>query len=386
MKILKHICILSLHYPTPENPTKYPFVDQLACSFADEGRKVSVISPIPRLKRKAWGYQSSFWQRKTPNGNFVDVYQPDAPSFSVLKLGPVNTGLWTYRSFLNAAQRQIQRMDFPVDALYGHFLAPSGAAAAQLGIRLGVPSFCAFGESRIEVTARMLGMDRLRAELAPLSGIISVSSDNRRVLLENRLCREEQVGVFPNGVNRRLFRPMDRTAARVHLGLPGDGVIGVFTGSFDERKGVLRTQQAALEAGGIKMLYLGGGPQAPEGENVLFKGRVPHAQIPEYLSAADFFVLPTRAEGCCNALVEAMACGLPIISSNGAYNDDILAPDYAMRVDPDDVSGLARAMRTLSQDEALRRQMGCAALAASERLDVDARARAILRFMDERGE
>lgn len=377
--MLERLCILTSHFPTPENPTRYPFVDQLACSFADAGRAVSVVVPgKPNARYRP------HWRRETPGGRFLEVYEPAAPSFSCKNLGPIHTGRWTYRAFLRAARAQIKRLPQRPDAIYAHFLAPSGCAAAQLGAAMGLPSFCAYGESSLW-TVNMLGLDCARAQFAPITGVISVSSENKRILVENRLCPAERIGVFPNGVQHGLFYPRDRAAMRAKLGLPQGEVIGIFTGSFDERKGALRAQAAAAAAG-LKMLFLGGGPLLPAGDNVLFAGKVAHASIAEYLSAADFFVLPTRSEGCCNAIIEAMACGLPIVSSVGAFNDDILAATYALRVDPDDAPALQRALCLFMADRDLRARMGAAARQASLRFDVDARAADILQFMEERAQ
>jgi hypothetical protein len=79
----------------------------------------------------------------------------------------------------------------------------------------------------------------------------------------------------------------------------------------------------------------------------LFKGRLPHALVPEYLSCSDVFVLPTLAEGCSNAIVEAMACGLPIISSNLPFNTDILDESNAILIDPMKVEEIAKAIQVL---------------------------------------
>ncbi len=129
------------------------------------------------------------------------------------------------------------------------------------------------------------------------------------------------------------------------------------------------------------MVYIGGGAKKPEGSNILFCGKLQHEIIPKYLSAADFFILPTKAEGCCNAIVEAMACGLPIISANGAYNDDILSDEYSIRTDPDDIHAMAEAIRTLQDNPEKRVSMSVAAAEASRRFDIFDRACAIIEFM-----
>ncbi len=214
-----------------------------------------------------------------------------------------------------------------------------------------------------------------------MSGIVSVSTENKRVLIENKLFREEDIEVFPNGADHSLFCPGDKRTIRKEYGLPEDAFIGAFTGSFNDDKGVLRAQKAAVKAGNVRMIYIGGGVQKPEGSNILFCGKLQHENIPKHLSAADFFILPTKAEGCCNAIVEAMACGLPIISADGAYNDDILSEEYSIRTDPEDISAMTEAIKVLRDNPERRVKMSVAAAEASKRFDIIDRAAAIVEFM-----
>ena len=95
----------------------------------------------------------------------------------------------------------------------------------------------------------------------------------------------------------------------------------------------------------MKSIFIGSGEQTPEIDGILFCGKLPHDQIVHYLNAADVFVLPTLAEGCSNAIIEAMACGLPIISSDLPFNDDILDAENSIRVNSLDVESIAEAIR-----------------------------------------
>ena len=106
----------------------------------------------------------------------------------------------------------------------------------------------------------------------------------------------------------------------------------------------------------------------------------------EFLNAADAFLLPTRNEGCCNALVEAMACGLPLITSDRDFNRDIAGADNAILIEPDDVDAIARAICTLRDDPGRRRALGARSLERAKSLTISARAEAILAFMRERAE
>jgi teichuronic acid biosynthesis glycosyltransferase TuaC len=127
---------------------------------------------------------------------------------------------------------------------------------------------------------------------------------------------------------------------------------------------------------------LGTGPNPPEGESVLVNRSVEHGEVPEWLSAADVFVLPSTWEGSCNAILEAMACGLPVIAADGAFNDEILNEEVSIRVDPMDVGAIRRAVAHMRDSESLRVAMGAAALVWSSRFDTAIRAKAMLEFME----
>lgn len=376
-----HICILTTGFPTPNDPGKYAFVDQLACTWADMGNEVTVIYPIPalvELHNKKRFYKPE-WKRETSGGNTVTVRCPRFFSASDKVILGIDTRVIAYKSFQKAIRASIARMPEKPDVLYGHFL-PSGCQAGDVGDRLNIPSFCAFGESSLW-SIEGWNTDNVRKSLSKLSGIISVSTENKRVLVENKLFREDDIEVFPNGADHLLFCPGDKQTIRKEYGFPEKTFIGAYTGAFNDDKGVLRAQEAAVSAGNVKMIFIGGGANKPEGSNILFSGKLQHECIPKYLSAADFFILPTKAEGCCNAIVEAMACGLPIISANGAYNDDILSDEYSIRTDPDDIHAMTEAIRILHDNPERRAKMSAAAAEASKRFDIHDRASAIIEFM-----
>jgi glycosyltransferase involved in cell wall biosynthesis len=383
MMRINHICIITASYPTPVSPASYTFVDQLACAFADAGKEVTVIAPVSRFKEhkdKAAFYQA-MWQKTTDSGKKINIFHPRFFSIPTKKIGFIHTGIWTYKNFMNSVQRHLTSLPRQPDVLYSHFLFPSGYTVAFLGRKLGIPSFCAYGESSLW-SVKSVGMQFSRRILRDITGIVSVSTENKRRLTDNRLCADKKIGVFPNGVNHNLFYPRAKKAMREKYEFPQDGFIGAYTGSFSNAKGVMRVQQAALKIKSLRMIYIGGGNLKPQGDNIIYCAKTTHAQIPELLSAADFFVLPTLEEGCCNAVIEAMACGLPIISSDRAFHDDILHNEYSLRVNPEDVQAIQSAMETLLNNPNKREQMAQAALTGGEHFDVNKRAENILDWME----
>lgn len=267
------------------------------------------------------------------------------------------------------------------DAIYGHFWC-SAYDGFEYAKNNNIPLFVATGESEI---SKFFTRPHDQKEFSEyVSGVICVSSKNRDESIALGLTTAEKCQVFPNSINNSLFRKMDKKICREQLGLPQEVFIVAFVGWFTERKGPLRVSEAIKRIKGeqVYSLFVGKGEQDPDCDNVLFKGTLPHEQVPVYLNAADVFVLPTLQEGCCNAVVEAMACGLPIISSNLAFNWDILSENNSIMVDPNNIDEISKAIRELRDDKVKRERLSLGALESTQNLTIEKRALNIVSFME----
>lgn len=381
--MIERLVMISKEYPTDTDPI-YSFVDQLACGMADAGVQVTVIAPLSLTRTLMRGkpMPPARLTKRTASGAQLTVLRPRTLSFSNGRLLGIDMAMQTYRCFKRAVRRTLRRLDRP-DALYGHFIALGGMAAAELGAELGVPSFLGYGESS---PARYAHFDKptIRAALRALTGVVAVSSENARELKAEQITpAQARFGAFPNAVNVDRFHPMDRAAARAKLGIAQDAVIASFVGEFSDRKGVRTLAEALKQVGGVQSIFIGKGGMKPDCPGILHAGPLPNDQVPLHLAASDMFVLPTLAEGCCNAIVEALSMGLPVISSDRPFNDDILDDSNSLRVDPTDIQAIAAAIALLRDDEALRARLAAGALARGARLTMPERVRAILAFMDE---
>jgi len=191
---------------------------------------------------------------------------------------------------------------------------------------------------------------------------------------------------IPNGVDLTAFAPAadaERRALRARLGLPEDRVVCAFVGRLTPQK----DPALLLEAWAIghwpqaHLVLVGDGPLRPRLEasvtsgptrgQVTFAGAT--ADVASYLKAADLLVLPSLAEGMSNVILEAMACGLPIVATDLIGNREVMGGDgqAGRLVPPGDPAALAEAVGMLLRTPTLRDKLGGAARAmVAERFDI----------------
>jgi glycosyltransferase involved in cell wall biosynthesis len=382
----KQILFVLDWYPTETN-NGCIFAKHLICAIADMGYDCAVVAPRPihrGIFQKA-NLVSYFREELTAKGSKVRIYMPH---FIHLTSRKETMGL-SMNNHLRAVMGVIRREKLEPDLVYGHFLYQCGLTAARIGEKLGIPSYCACGENSLRLEkgskpyATGLAYHGWQEIIRKLSGIVCVSGNNEVLLRENGFIDDAmKTGVFPNGVDENKFHILDKARCRRELGLPENAFIVAYTGTFSANKGVDRLSQALKDCPDVWSVFMGQGALEPDCDRILHKGRVPNDQVAKYLNAADVFVLPTRGEGCCNAIVEALSCGLPVISSDLPFNDDILNEENSLRIDVEDVEAIRRSILRLYEDPQLRKALAEGAKNSAKNLKIQARAKRILEFME----
>lgn len=353
------------------NDERQCFVRPVVHGIADKGIKCIVFSPqsITNNLIRRYQFRKTFWFDRTKNGNKIEVYQPYTLTFSGY-FKKLTTLIDNYN--LKRLYEKVRTTPF---CFYAHFWR-NGIRANRLvnKLKLRVPVYVACGESTINID-RMINFNSVE-------GVIFVSKKNYIESQQKGLYNESMKSiVLPNGVDKDIFFKRNKIKVREKLGLPLNEIIAIYVGSFSERKGVERLVNAAKLIPELKLICIGKGKIKEKSKQIIFSGEVSHEEVPLYLNAADFFVLPTLAEGCCNAIIEAMACGLPIISSNLSFNDDILTKENSIRINPSNISEIAEAMKYMMLNKKMQEKMSSESLNIASQFEIDKRVDRILKFI-----
>lgn len=368
-----NIVVLTPDYPDDKREA-FSFVKQLVNEIANQGNTVQVIAPYSLTHNRR------LYKKKEVTSigqGTITIFRPRYSSFSNIHIGSFYLSSWCLN---RAFQRGLKMLEQEPDIVYGHFWH-SAYQGYHYAKKRHLPLFVATGESGIEFAC---DNEDKQDFCDYISGVICVSTKNQEESIKKQLTTKDKCVIIPNAIDSKLFKKIDKTACRKKLGLPINAFIVAFVGWFVERKGANRVSKAiSTIAGGdaIYSVFIGDGDAKPLCDNILFKGRLLHEEIPEYLNASDIFVLPTLQEGCCNAVIEAMACGLPIISSNLPFNWDVLDENNSILIDPQNIMEIATAISDLRDNKKKRSRLAAGALKTAERLTIDKRAESILKFI-----
>jgi sugar transferase (PEP-CTERM/EpsH1 system associated) len=177
----------------------------------------------------------------------------------------------------------------------------------------------------------------------------------------------QRIGVMYNGVDTQRFAPSSksRNAMREELGFPQGSFVVGSVGRLVPIKDYLTLLKAAAmltESGiDVRVLLVGSGPEREKLQRAAsdwLDGRVFFAgdsdRVPEMLNAMDTFVLPSLGEGMSNTVLEAMACGLPVIATKVGGNPEIIEEERTgWLFTPGNVEWLADKLKLLVRDPAL---------------------------------
>jgi glycosyltransferase involved in cell wall biosynthesis len=370
---LADLVVFSALFPSAVRPGAGLFIRERMFRVARH-RSLVVVSPQPwfpgqgLIRRFRPGYRPMAPYREMQQD--VEVYHPRFLAVPGLlrRFDGWSMALFSY-PLLRRLKADGARL---IDA---HFAYPDGEAASRLGRWLRLPVTITLRGTEVPHSRDPALRVRMMRTLKSAARVFAVSDSLRRLALQLGVApdRSEVVG---NGVDVETFQPVDRAEARRRFGLPDTAKVLISVGGLVERKGMHRVIDClpGLLAAQPNLHYLIVGSGGPEGDmrpeleaqvarlglggRVHFLGALPPAELKWPLSAADVFVLATRNEGWANVFLEAMACGLPVVSTDVGGNAEVVCrPELGSIVPFGDAAALERAL-----DTALGRQWDRAAI------------------------
>jgi glycosyltransferase involved in cell wall biosynthesis len=331
------VLVLSSVFPNSRDPLFGVFVKE---RIARVGQlcKVIVVAPV------AWFPFSAqirgTHRHSVPRSESLDNLQVYHPRFfSVPGIFKSLDGFFYFLSVLPFLCRL--RREFPFDLIDAHFVYPDGVAACLLAKWFSCPITITLRGTIGKLAKFLLRRKQIQWALASASLVFSVSRSLQEIAVELG-CDRQKTRVIPNGIDCKLFRPLDRVEARDRLGIPLDRTVLLSVGALCERKGHHRIMQVLprIVAAYPKLLFVvvgGPGAEGDTGPNlrrlsqeigmdqyVRLVGARPHDEIAEWLAAADIFCLATSNEGMANVLVEALSCGIPVVTTRVGGNAELV--------------------------------------------------------------
>jgi teichuronic acid biosynthesis glycosyltransferase TuaC len=342
-------------FPNPEQPTHGIFVENRLRHLLASGKVTSnVIAPVPWLPRSLAGHFGAYRHlAQVPRAETRSGLSIVHPRFVVVpKIGMSIAPALLFARCLPAFRRlQAESGDF--DLIDAHYFYPDGVAAVMIGRLLRKP---------VIITARGTDVNLIPRHRLPRRMILFAARHAAGIIAVSQALKDElvalgvpgsRVTMLRNGVDLEKFQSTDRAAMRAKFGLDGPTLLSV--GWLIERKGHHLVIGALPFLPRHSLLVVGEGPERDAlkqlaidlrvADRVRFLGQIPHDQLAEIYSGADALVLASSREGWPNVLLEAMACGTPVVASNIWGNPEVVTrPEAGVLMAERSARGVAAAV------------------------------------------
>jgi glycosyltransferase involved in cell wall biosynthesis len=370
------LIVFSTLFPHPGQPNAGVFIRERMFRVGRE-LPVVVVAPVPWFPFQGLiRYFRPHFRPDAPRHESQSGFEVFHPRFfSVPGLFKSWDGLFMALGSLATFYKLKRSRGF--DVIDAHFAYPDGDAATLLGKWFGKPVTITLRGTEIPLARIASRRRRMLIALRRATRIFSVAESLKQHVVGLGI-EPSKIRVVGNGIDIEKFYPLARRQAREELGLPTETPIIISVGGLVERKGFHRVIEClpALcgKFPGLRYLIVGGA--SAEGDwsgrlrqqvaelkledAVVFFGALPSDRLKVPLSAANVFVLSTRNEGWANVFLEAMACGLPVVTTKVGGNAEVVAhPSVGSLVAFNDAAALQQAI-----EDALNKQWDVAAIIA----------------------
>lgn len=339
MKIL----VVSSLYPNAVQRRHGIFIEHRVAHLAAPGDEVRVVAPVPwfPLGHAAFGRYADFARAPAAaERRGVAITHPRYPV--VPKVG-MTIAPWLMAAALYPHIARLRR-DFAFDVIDSYYLYPDGVAAGLLARAFGVPFLMSALGTDVSLIPQHAAERRMILNAVERAAAVTTVCGALRDELLALGAAADKVSVVEHGVDLALFSPpADRAAVRAALGLAGPALLSV--GHLIDRKGHDLAIRAVAELPGVTLMIAGDGPRdaalralAAElgvGSRVRFLGHVDQHELPALYGAADVALNCADREGIANVLLEALACGTPLVATPVWGSPEVVCVPEAGRLSAD---------------------------------------------------
>ena len=234
---------------------------------------------------------------------------------------------------------------------------PEGSVGTGIAHKLGIPAFVKVHGNDINVAAQQAPVRRqIEAWGKKVAGVVSVSADLKKKM-QHMGVPATKIRVIYNGIDHQRFYPLPKTQARKALGLDNSRII-LYVGNLKKEKGCLDLVDAFIELASkhpdLKLYAAGTGAmnkamaqrsnQVGLANRICLLGKVEHTALNHWYNAANLVCLPSYNEGVPNVLLEAMACGTPVVATQVGGIPEVVTGDTGLLLEPGDVQMLKQKL------------------------------------------
>jgi glycosyltransferase involved in cell wall biosynthesis len=353
---LLKIAVLTAHFPSLERPTH-------GRSAYDTLRLLALDAEVEVFYPRA----TYPWFLKARNDFKEEIQEPfEAPGINVRYIDypavPVLSRPFNGRVAARALLPHVRR--FAPDVILGYFLYPDCYAALLIGRALGVPVFAKAVGSDLHSVTGALHRRLTKRVLQQANGVLTVSRDLRDVAIRMG-APTNQVVANANGCDTNRFCVQDRSAARRRHSVTQTEEAVVYIGRLDQKKGLRELIGAAVmlhvRRPEMRLYLVGHGPDRPILEQdirsnhaesyIHLPGACTPSDVPTWISASNLIALPSYAEGCPNIILEALACGRPVVATHVGGIPEIMDEQCGRLVLPRQTVELATAISSVLDRE-----------------------------------